>query len=231
MNIKEIQEKLAKKAVEFETGGFKPANTADESWIGRVYLYGQYEYIPLDKNKNMMLPLFQLSLKNLPFVPEILKDTKAITVFIAKNFPVDFKSNGDSWVLREYKITDELIVKDLKNSQSYIKPFPLKANFIEKDFPVWDGGGIPVELEGEILKLESSGEIESYYDIVENHYMHKLGGYPTFCQSGVDFGEDFEFVFQISSDEKARLNIIDRGTIFLAKNRKTGEWKYYSDFY
>jgi len=232
MEIKEIKEKLAKRAIGFTTGGLRPSNSQNESWIGRVYLYGQYEYIPLDKNRNMMLPLFQLSLEDLPFVPETLKDTKVITVFIVKPFPAGFRPNGDGWVLREYKKSDELNIKDLKNSQSHIKPFPLKANLIEQDFPLWDDEwNMPSEIRNEIIKLENSGEIESYYDFVDNHYMHKLCGYPAFSQPGVNFGEDFEFVFQISSDEKARLNIIDSGAIFLAKNKKTGEWKYYCDFH
>jgi hypothetical protein len=66
--------------------------------------------------------------------------------------------------------------------------------------------------------------------MVENNYGHKLGGYATFYQSGVSFGDDFQFKLQIASDEKARLNIIDNGTIFLAKNSKTGEWRLYVDF-
>jgi hypothetical protein len=36
---------------------------------------------------------------------------------------------------------------------------------------------------------------------------------------------------QISSDEKAHLNVVDSGTIFLAKNPKTGEWVFYCDFW
>jgi len=63
--------------------------------------------------------------------------------------------------------------------------------------------GIPGDIEDEIIELENSGVIESYYDIVENHHSHKVGGYPTFCQSGIDFGDNFDFVLQISSDEKS----------------------------
>ena len=231
MTVEEIKNKLSKKAVEFSTGGFKPANTDKESWIGRVYLYKQNETIPLDNVGDLMFPLFQLCLTDLPFIPDALSKTKVITVFIAKNFPKDLAANGDNWLLREYSFETDLLIKDLTNQNSHFKSFPLKPELIENDYPVWDGGGIPGDIEDEIIELENSGVIESYYDIVENHHSHKVGGYPTFCQSGIDFGDNFDFVLQISSDEKAHLNIVDSGTIFLAKNSKTGEWKFYCDFY
>jgi hypothetical protein len=231
MTVQEVKNKLAKQAVEFSTGGFKPTNTDKENWIGRVYLYKQDEEIPFDNNGDLMFPLFQRCLTELPFVPEVLSKTKAVTVFISKNFPKDLAPNGDNWLLREYSFDEKLFIKDLINPKSHIRPFPLKYLLIEEDYPVWDGGGIPSDIEDEILGLENNGVIESYYDIVENHFLHKVGGYPTFCQPGIDFGEDFEFTFQIASDEKAHLSIVDNGTIFLAKNLKTGEWKFYCDFF
>jgi len=229
--LETIKKQLAKKATGFATGGFKPTNSMTESWIGRVYLYREDEGIPKDKNGKQMFPLFQVWLKDLPYIPDDLIGIKALTVFIAGEIPVDLTPNGENWLIREYKETDVLVVKDLVNENSYLKAFPLKPEMIEADYPVWDGGGIPEELGNEILELEDNGEIDDYYDIAEPVYSHKIGGYPTFCQPGIDFGEGFEFMMQISSDEKANLNIVDSGTIFLAKNTATGEWKYYCDFY
>jgi hypothetical protein len=229
--IQIIKNRLAKKATEFIAGGFKPTNSITESWIGRVYLYLEDEEIPFDNNGELMLPLFQLCLDQLPYVPEILQDTKIITVFISKDFPMDLTPNGNNWVLREYKNTDLIVIKDLKNDSSFIKPFPLSNKLIEEDFPVWEDGQIPEDISEKISELEDSGVIDSYYDIFSNNYGHKIGGYATYCQSGIDFGDDFEFIFQIASDEKAHLNIVDNGNIYLAKNKKTEEWMYYCDFY
>lgn len=134
-------------------------------------------------------------------------------------------------MLREYKSLDNIIIKDLKNDTSFIKPFPLSNRLIKKDYPVWEDPEIPDDISNKINELEDSGIIDSYYDIIENNYGHKIGGYATYCQSGIDFGEDFEFVFQIASDEKANLNIVDSGNIYLAKNKKTEEWVFYCDFY
>ena len=177
-----------------------------------------------------MLPYFQLCLDELPYIPAILTGTKVLTVFISEDLPMDITANGENWLIREYTATDKLIFKDLTNPASFIKPFPLSPKLVEQDFPVWDGGGIPDDIFDEIIAMENSGRITDYYDIVELNYGHKLGGYPSFCQSGAYFGDDFEFVLQIASDEKANLNIIDNGTIYLAKNSKIGEWRFYCDF-
>lgn len=250
MNIAEIKDRLAKRATELSAGAFKPTYSDKESWIGRVAFYKEEESIPLDADGTPMLPLLQLSLEGLPYIPDGLENTKMITVFISEDLltgryssangapstpsgdgaPNYLSANGEGWVLREYSKDDHLINKRLENLDSYIRSYPLKTTFIREDYPVWDSGGIPSDIEDEILRLEKAGEITDYYDIVENNYGHKLGGHPTFCQSGIDFGEDFEFLLQIASDGKANLNIVDAGTIFLAKNRKTGEWRLYIDF-
>lgn len=229
--IENIKKQIVRKATEFITGGFKPTNSISESWIGKVYLYKEDEEIPNDSKGNLMFPLFQLCLDNLENIPKILSETKVLTVFIAEELPMDLTENGNDWLIREYKKSDNLIIKEVTNPKSFIKPFPLTPKIIEEDYPVWDGGGLTSEMEDKILELENSKIIDSYYDITENQYGHKLGGYPSFCQSGVDFGDDYEFVFQIASDEKAHFNVVDSGTIFLAKNSKTGEWKFYCDFY
>jgi len=229
--IEKLKKALSKKATTFQSGGFKPTNSISESWIGRVYLYLENEEIPNDSKGKQMLPLFQLSLDNLPFIPDILSDTKLITIFISKEIPMDLTINGNDWVIREYKDTSNIVIKDLKNENSLIKAFPLSSKLIEEDYPVWEDPEIPNDILDRIIELEDEGFIDSYYDMIENNYGHKLGGYATYRQSGIDFGQDYEFVLQIASDEKANLNIIDSGNFYFAKNRKTGEWMYYVDFY
>lgn len=229
--IEKIKSELVKKATGFKSGGFKPTNSISESWIGRVYLYLENEEIPLDNQGRQMFPLFQIYLKNLPFIPEILKESELITAFISQDFPMDLNKNGNNWIVREYSDISQIVIKDLKNENSYIKPFPLSHHLIEKDYPVWEDQEIPEDITDRINEMEDSGIIESYYDVFKNHYEHKLGGYAAYCQSGINFGEDYEFVMQIASDEKAHLNIVDSGNFYFAKNRKTGEWLYYIDFY
>ena len=162
MKQKKNKQQIVRKAIEFKTGGFRPTNSISESWIGKVYLYKEDEEIPKDKNGNLMFPLFQLCLENIEIRPDILADTMVITVFIAEELPMDITANGNEWLLREYKKSDKLIIKELKNPDSGLKPFPLKPSKIKEDYPVWDGGGLTSEMENEILKLEDSGIIEGY---------------------------------------------------------------------
>ena len=229
--ILNIKRKIEKSATTFEVGGFRPANTIEESWIGRVFAYGEQEEIPKDKTGKLMLPLAQFHLPNLPFVPEPLRGTKLLTVFMAEESPEIFAENGEGFVIREYGLEDDIVIKELKNPDSFIKPFPLKSALITDDCPEWDGGGLDWETSDEIIALEKSGVIESYYDISTQHYETKLGGYPSFCQSGVDFGEGFEFVFQVASEPKANLAILDSGSFLFARNRDTCNWKIYYDSY
>ena len=229
--IEKIKEQIVRQAIELKTGGFKPSNSMNESWIGKVYLYKVDEEIPIDSNGELMIPLLQLCFQDISFYPKALSNTKALTIFISAELPHELTTNGQNWILREYKQSDELIHKELSNPNSTLKPFPLKPENIKQDYPVWDGGGLTLELENKIVALEESGMIEDYSEIAENKYGHKIGGYPSFCQPGIDFGDNYEFVLQIASDEKVNLNIVDDGTIFFAKNDKTQEWVYYCDFY
>ncbi len=233
MNPDEIKKTLARPAVEFKAGGFRPSHAATESWLGRVFLSRAHEQLPTDQQGRPMWPLLQLVLGGLPFVPDALANTQALTVFVSQDLPVDSKPapNGQNWLLREYWLGEPLVVSELAVPASPLKSFPLQAGPLVADYPVWDGGGVPDELVDDIVALERTGAISSYYDLVTNHHGHKLGGWPTFCQPGIDFSPGFRFVLQIASDAKVHLNVVDSGTIFLAKNVAAGEWEFYCDFY
>lgn len=232
MSPEEIKAALARPAVEFTTGGFRPTHAATESWLGRVYLGRPGETLPLDARGRPMWPLLQLVLAGLPAVPALLAHTQALTVFVSQELPVDTKPtpNGQNWLLREYQLGEPLVLNELATATSPLQPFPLQAGPLLTDYPVWDGGGADHLVE-DVMALRRQGLITSYYDLVENHHGHKLGGWPSFCQPGIEFSPGFEFVLQIASDAKAHFNVVDGGTIFLAKNAATGTWEFYCDFY
>src|ERR1700761_9826351 len=112
MNIQEIKERLVRKAVRLSPGGFKPAYTENESWLGKVYLFKEDEDIPTGADGYPMIPLLQLNLKGLPFIPAGLENTRTITLFIEEDLPTDLSENGDGWMLREYSADDALVIKD-----------------------------------------------------------------------------------------------------------------------
>lgn len=233
--LKNLIEKISKDTTVFTVGGFRPKNTIEESWIGKVSAYKADETIPTDKNGELMLPLAQIYIPNLPFIHPKIANTKLLTVFISNEYPDCFEAMGENWIIRAYENLDDIIIKDLSNPKSFIKQFPLSAEK-KQDCPIWDGGGLSSEIQDEIIELENNGEIADYYDIADFHqYEHKIGGFPSYCQSGIGidagFGDGFEFVFQISSDEKINLNVIDGGSFMFAKNGKTNAWSLYYDFY
>mgnify|MGYP001021637741 CR=1 FL=1 len=72
------------------------------------------------------------------------------------------------------------------------------------------------------------------YDIVDTYlYLHKFGGYPSYCQSGLGLEaiKDYPFVFQISSDNVARYNVVDSGSLMFFYNENENKWVMYYDFY
>ncbi|MDA3614349.1 hypothetical protein O3P16_05985 [Chitinophagaceae bacterium LY-5] len=86
-------------------------------------MYKEDEEIPKDSKGNLMLSLFQLCLDNIENIPEALTKTKVLTVFIVDELPMDLTENGHSWLIREYKRSDNIIIKELTNPKSFIKPF------------------------------------------------------------------------------------------------------------
>lgn len=232
MTIEEIKQALGRKAITFSVGGFRPTFDLSESWIGKVDLFNEDESVPVDDKGAQMIPLMQLNLENLLFVPESLKEIKLLTIFVSQNLPCDIAPNGSNWVVREYRDVSKLQKKEFSNPSLQLKPFPLKPTVIPEDFPIWDDSySFPENIADEILRLEDEEIIENYFDTFDIQYEHKLGGYPTYCQSGIYFGEGFEFVMQIMSDEKVGFSIGDAGILFLAKNKETGEWRLYWDCY
>jgi hypothetical protein len=176
-----------------------------------------------------MMPLGQFYLPALPFVPEPLSKLSVLTVFISPELEGDSELMEGCFEVREYEKIDRLVRREPEKGGAELKPFPLRPQLVEVDHPVWDGGGLTREQEDAFLALEGRREISNYYDVTSHVYGHKIGGYPSFCQSGVDL-HPYEFVFQISSDSKIQLNVIDNGSLTFWRHPNLGTWKLYYDF-
>jgi hypothetical protein len=71
MTKEEFENKIKKSAIGFQIGGFRPEDSLTSSWIGNVKVSG--ESWP-KSNGQSMIPICQLNLKELPNIPENLKD-------------------------------------------------------------------------------------------------------------------------------------------------------------
>lgn len=243
--INDIRQALAKPCTAFEVGGFRPSGDKTESWLGRVSLCRRDQVGPVyDKYGQPLWPLAQFYLPDLPYVPEQIRHLIYLTVFVGAEWPERHGApvdNGEGWLIREYTTKDQLALYEAQQ-ETLFKAFPLKPLLKERDMPLWDGGGIPSLIEDKILDLEEQFGLDYFEDIHrddEHCYSHKFGGYPSFCQSGIcdgdrdlDMsGEGHQFVFQIASDSKVGINVIDGGCLMFARHPKTGEWCLYYDFY
>ena len=95
-----------------------------------------------------------------------------------------------------------------------------------------------IEIQNEEIKkfrYEDNPDKLCYYeDIADTHsYLHKFGGYPSYCQSGLGLAaeENYYFVFQISSDSVANYNVVDSGSLMFFYNEYEDKWVMYYDFY
>jgi uncharacterized protein YwqG len=222
--------KIKMPATRLLTGESQPSNKDEESWLGKVFMFLPTETIPKDVRGELMLPLAQIHLPSLPYIPPILKETELITVFMSSEFPEPDEEMGANWLIREYKTLNDLVKKDIKNPESYLNPLPLKPIFLEKDYPLWDSADWDWDLQEEVVKLEREGKVD-YHDVAEHSFDHKVGGYPSFAQSGTHPGEGFEFAFQISSDNNVCLNVVDSGSFLFYKHSTSGKWHLYYDYY
>jgi len=227
MKVVDIKTRLVRQATIFETGGIRPTHDPLESWIGFVGWS-----LPAEECPRGFQPLATLFLKELPYVPTSLQQIELLTLFMNEEI-FDHLIEDDLsrfFEIRAYTSLEGLVQQNWQHNR--IRAFPLIPKRVDNDYPTWDGGGIPSDVEDEILRLEHEEDIEYFDDIVEEIYaVHKIGGYPAFCQSGRDYGEEFPFVLQIASDEKAYFNIVDNGNFYFFFNRELNEWRVDCDFY
>lgn len=140
---------------------------------------------------------------------------------------------GRGWAVREYPGLDALVVKDLRVEPvigtSRLTALGFTVASVKQDWPCGDAGQ-PAGVLERLRELEAEGlDLE---DIAGSHtWAHKVGGWPSFCQDGTSFGAGYEFVFQISSDSTAGLNIVDGGSFMFARNPRTRTWVMYYDYF
>ena len=232
-SLEEISRAIRRKATIYKTGGFKPTNALWESWIGKVAWQKPNETQPVNKEGKPLIPLATLFFDGSEFVPESVRDKRLITVYVDMEFWNNLEKGelNEYFDIRMYDNVKELVSCDYTSNE--ITPFPMSSEYRMFECPQWED----IETLGEdvydaILKVEKETGFD-YYDYIfeENYNSHKVGGWPNSIQGGVGFDDGYEFIFQIASDEKAGMNIVDNGNFYFGYNKETKQWSVRCDFY
>lgn len=176
-----------------------------------------------------MMPLCQFNLKHVPFVPPTLADIALITLFVRCGaLPPDGSPNGEGWLLRSYSTLDGLVSLDGQEVSGTIKPFPIRWEMIEEDYPTWDDTS-HMDLPTDVY--------ESYYNRFQNADGTKIGGWPATIQSEIFWAPynrhaaNPEYVLQVASEAKAHwswgdagIGYVGRGT-GIARDQWTLSWQ------
>ncbi|MDJ0941527.1 MAG: DUF1963 domain-containing protein [Woeseiaceae bacterium] len=229
MKLSEAKELLARRAIQFEIGGFRPPENPNSSWFGAVNLATPEQSWP-ESNGKPMHALCQINIADLPFRTPGLEDIDFLSVFIGPDELPSDELNGTNWCLRTYRAGERLVALEQVDSGSVIRPFPMRPIVIEEDFPMWED----VEID---LFEQIAGD---YYDHFDNVGGLKLGGWPTLIQSEIFWAPwnkhpaNPRYVFQIDSTEKGNWTWGDSGVGYFGRGTAQGytdewacEWQCY----
>jgi hypothetical protein len=213
----------------------KPASIADikdcndknkiKSFVGHINIKYKNEEFP-KLNGLRMFPFCQIIIEDLPFIPEKLKEYKAITVFFP-SFLVDgelhcsmpkycYEEEKD-YIIRGYKSLEniEMIEYDLWKFESDVKELNFKK--IEDDIPSID--------ELEMILEDKSNLQETYKNLRKEHKNNsgfKVGGYANILQNPLEDIDDFviqltgvEDICYFGDDGNAYITLDEDGEFYL----------------
>src|SRR5262249_29956463 len=164
-----------------------------------------------------LLPLCQLNISELPYRPGNLADITLITVFMDSERLPSNTPNGDGWLLRTYNTLDNLIPLKMPAYHGRIKPFPIRWEYVEADYPCWEDVSLAVP----------PAIDEKYYDLFHNEHCTKVGGWPSLIQHRISWSSGsrhltgIDYVFQINTEAKAHWAWADSGMGYFG--RGTGD--------
>jgi hypothetical protein len=210
----QIDQHLRKASIA-QVGGFRPPKDPTSSWFGGVNMAAAGESWPTNEGRPMM-PLIQIRVDELPYIPPPLSSVALVTVFIGPDeLPASqrtadgwtWPSNGEGWSLRTYENLDDLVPIEPPDVDFPIKPFPIRWHLAEGEGPDWDDA---TQLIDASRFLDAQGDDDSlFHDRYHNSEQTKVGGWPALIQSDLDTKGDF--VFQIGTETKANWSWGDRG--------------------
>lgn len=227
MDILEEFNGLGKTPVIAKIGGFRPEDNI-KSWFGGNFSLNKTSYWPQHNGKDM-IPVIQICSSEVPNGKNYFGDVEIVQVFLDNgNLPARGpQKNGDGWLLLEYKSTDDLIRVQTPTGSEQFKAFQIKWNVNEKkDYPCWEESWNYLDM----TEVNDDDELnDRFFEEFDSYTYTKIGGYASYIQSPC--GKDYKYIFQISSEEKAKFMVGDNGKLYIFKSKIDGEWYLHWDCY
>ena len=208
-----------------EIGGFRPPDDPLTSWFGGRFVASPDSPWPTSAN-GPMIPLVQIRISELPYVPPAFSTAALAQVFIDRaELPLDLPAPaGEGWAIRIFNELSPLVPQGTPAAADLVRAFPIRWHLSATEGPSWEDAFDGREHEDFMLLPEA---IDLFYDRYKNHSRTKVGGWPGWIQSSVDGGG--EFVLQIASEEKPRWMAGDNGNLYVF--HRSGDWFLYWDCY
>ena len=207
-------------------GGFRPLST-DYNWIGGNFLSNKHEEWP-EEDGTQLVPILQLYIPDLVDGLKIFGDQILVQIFInEKRLTRNILKNGNGWRIIFHKNFDELSIVETPYTAKVLKPFPIRWTLSERlDYPCWEESWEYIDM----TEINESEELtDRFFDEFFPYSKTKIGGFASYIQSPIS--QEYEFVLQISSEEKPGLMIGDNGNMYIYKSKNDNDWYLYWDCY
>ena len=203
-------------------GGFRPSNNPLASTFFLTSVGKPGEDWPVH-NGEPLAYICQLNLTEAPYVPDMLKDIAILTFYINVDQYLAGERSEGTWCIRAYSSLEGLVPLQPPKGSTPRKGFECRWELQKEDYPVYDDPELaPVPGVTE-EKLEELLEDQELYNLKKT----KIGGWASNIQHPQSWNcpdsAEPAFCLQINSEEKVRLNWVDSGTIYIARNMAKSE--------
>ena len=219
-----------------------PEGTELQSHFGGQPYFEKGEQWPKAKNGNNLVFVFQVFNDGNMGLPE---NIKLIQFYYDFDDLTPWFTEDDGWLVKVYETLHKENYTFIKKPPEYFTRYFNKPD--EKEDNIW----IPYcEIEFKpILSLPTDEFVDEYggkeistlkdyneiaqeligYDFYE--YFSQIGGYPQWIQSGIELKKNFDFLFQIDSEDEAGIMWSDCGMVHVFYNSKTKKFIFELECY
>ena len=236
--LKSLLKPLIKKAskMTLKRIGKIPEGTELQSHFGGQPYFEKGENWPQAKNGNNLVFVFQAFNDGNMGLPE---NIKLIQFYYDFDDLTPWKTSDDGWLVKVYETLRKENMIIIKKPPEYFTRYYNKPDekedcnwirYCEIEFssvltlPDWQDIW---RIDANIAELLDKSNIE-YEDIAQelfgdDNICSQLGGYPFWIQSGITLKKNFDFLFQIDSEDDAGIMWSDCGMVHVFYNSKTKE--------